>query len=247
MRWRPTGSIRAGATRRRRSGAAATRAPQRSTSAAADGTDALPQLRRVIHSACLTPPPAEEPERRPLPAGLGLDWHYRLPFDPPFLVPDCRTRRLMVAADDDAARDRPRRREEGAAVADHRRAQLDVDARHPRRSMARRPGRVHRPVDAAADAREVHDLHARTGGRGRRLGRGADIAGIVSVLLDSTSSRRSPPNALLRVFRRGKDLEHMIRDRSWRDMWAIVEDMRKKGARSSRSYSSPATCITATA
>ena len=33
--------------------------------------------------------------------GLSLDWHYRLPFDPPFLVPDCRTRKFMVAADDE--------------------------------------------------------------------------------------------------------------------------------------------------
>ena len=31
---------------------------------------------------------------------------------------------------------------------------------------------------------------------------------------------------LIRVFRRAKDLEHMIRDKSWRDLWALVEAMR---------------------
>ena len=35
---------------------------------------------------------------------------------------------------------------------------------------------------------------------------------------------------MLRVFRRGKDLEHMIRDKSWRDIWSLVEEMRQEGS-----------------
>jgi hypothetical protein len=36
--------------------------------------------------------------------------------------------------------------------------------------------------------------------------------------------------ALLRVFRKGKDLEHMIRDKSWRDLWRLVDDMHAAGS-----------------
>src|SRR5678815_2275084 len=68
------------------------------------GTDALPDLRKCILAACFPAPPAHDAKATAEPAfqaGLGLDWHYRLPFEPPFLVPDCRTRKRLVPADDD--------------------------------------------------------------------------------------------------------------------------------------------------
>ena len=63
------------------------------------GIDALPALRRLLHDACFPTPP-NDPECGQSRTGLSLDWHYRLPFDPPFLVPDCRSRRRMVPSDD---------------------------------------------------------------------------------------------------------------------------------------------------
>jgi hypothetical protein len=45
--------------------------------------------------------------------------------------------------------------------------------------------------------------------------------------LDSTKLGMAD-DALLRVFRRSKDLEHIIRDRTWRDLWQYVESLAKK-------------------
>jgi hypothetical protein len=59
--------------------------------------------------------------------------------------------------------------------------------------------------------------------------RGPDVAGILSALLDSTTLGVAT-DAVLRVFRRARDLEHMIRDKSWRDLWTLVDDMHKKGS-----------------
>ena len=47
----------------------------------------------------------------------------------------------------------------------------------------------------------------------------------------STTLLTSASNALLRIFRRAKDLEHAIRDRSWRDLWDLVASMQKAGSR----------------
>ena len=44
------------------------------------GTDALPELRRVIYQACFNPPPTKDVSA-PYQAGLSLDWHYKLPFE----------------------------------------------------------------------------------------------------------------------------------------------------------------------
>src|SRR4051812_29154651 len=54
----------------------------------------------------------------------------------------------------------------------------------------------------------------------------ATIAALAAALLDSTKLGLAT-DALLRVFRRNNDLEHMIRDRSWRDLWSIVAAMHK--------------------
>ena len=59
--------------------------------------------------------------------------------------------------------------------------------------------------------------------------RGTDVAGVIAAVFDSTIAAVAT-DAMLHVFRRGRDLEHMIRDRSWRSFWALVEDMRKKGS-----------------
>ena len=48
------------------------------------GIDALPALRRLLHDACFPMPPNDP--NAVIQTGLSLDWHYRLPFDPPFLV-----------------------------------------------------------------------------------------------------------------------------------------------------------------
>ena len=41
----------------------------------------------------------------------------------------------------------------------------------------------------------------------------------------------SASNALLRIFRRAMDIEHMIRDKSWRDLWDLVASMQQAGSR----------------
>ena len=209
-----------------------------------NGTDALPQLRRVIYSACWSQVPAKNAPS--FQAGLGLDWHYRLPFDPPFLVPDCRTRRLMVAADD------------ALRVIDHddaKKAPMSQTIDERQLAWMRsilvdqwRGGRVAflAPSTPLLMKKKFMTFMREPEVAAGAWARGADIAGIVSVLLDSKFWGVAT-NAMLRVFRRGRDLEHMIRDRSWRDLWSLVEDMRKKGVPSSRWCSSPATCITATA
>ena len=231
MRWPPTGSIRGGATRRRRSGPPTDPRVAALAEARKNGTDALPQLRRVhpqrlLHACC----------RRRIRAGqyqAGLEPRLALPAAVrpalprsglPHAPPHGRRpmTSLRVIDHDDASKAPQSQTIDDAAAR--------VDAQHPRRSVARRPGRVHRPVDAAAAAEEVHDLHARAGGRRRN---------VVPRRPTSPASSRScsirkfsgvATNAMLRVFRRAKDLEHMIRDRSWRDLWSLVEDMRKKGS-----------------
>lgn len=191
------------------------------------GTDALPQLRRVIYQACWSQVPAKNAPT--FQTGLSLDWHYRLPFDPPFLVPDCRSRRLMVAADDqlrvidhDDAKKTPKSQTiddrqlawmRGILVDQYRGGRVAFIAPSTPLLMKKKFMTFMREPEVAAGA----------------WARGSDVAGIFAVLFDS-KFWGTATGAMLRVFRRGKDLEHMIRDRSWRDLWALVEDMRKKGS-----------------
>jgi hypothetical protein len=56
-----------------------------------------------------------------------------------------------------------------------------------------------------------------------------DILGGVAAVLDSTKLGLAS-DAVLRAFRRTNDLEHMIRDRSWQDLWSMLDDMRKNGS-----------------
>ena len=192
------------------------------------GDDALPELRRLIHRACFTPPsPAADPKAR-YQAGTSLDWHYRLPFDPPFLVPDCRSRKLFVEGDDKLR------------VIDHELSNApksqtidDAQLEWMRKILVDEwrggpvafigpstPLLLQKKVMAFMRTPEV----VAAANRGKR--ELATLAALAAALLDSTKLGIAT-DALLRVFRRSNDLEHMIRDKSWRDLWSIVAAMRK--------------------
>ena len=55
------------------------------------------------------------------------------------------------------------------------------------------------------------------------------MAAFLAVLGDSKALGVAT-DAVLRTFRRAKDLEHMIRDKSWHNLWQIVQDMKAKGS-----------------
>ena len=161
--------------------------------------------------------------------GLRLDWHYRLPFDPPFLVPDCRSRRRMVPSDDKIRiidHDDASKRPMSQTIDD---AQIDW----MRKTLVDRwrggPGvfiALSTPLllqDKFMTFMQKPEVAARAwAGAG-------DIASGTAVLIDSTKAGFGS-NELLRVFRRAKDLEHMIRDKSWRDLWGLAAAMRQKGS-----------------
>jgi hypothetical protein len=203
------------------------------------GTDALPTLRRAIYQACFHPPPKND-VRAPYQAGLSLDWHYKLPFEPAFLVPDCRTRRLMVPSD------------ESIRVIDHdkrdaRPLSQTIDGPDPRNpgkhedqltwirkfvcDPADRPGTA--PVMFLAPSTPLllqkkaiqimmaPELAAKAG-----IGV-TDLLSIPAALFSSTALATGSDEQLL-LFRRGSDLEHMVRDRSWTDLWAMVQAMHDK-------------------
>jgi hypothetical protein len=197
-----------------------------------NGTDALPALRRCIHDACLMPvPPAapKDPKDLKNPAhayqtGLALDWHYRLPFDPPFLVPDCRTRRRMAPGDDDIRiidHDDPARAPQSQTIDD---AQLEW-MRRTLLSWRGGPVAFIAPSTPLLLQQKVMDIMTKPETASGAWG--SDDAGYaVATALDSTRLGFGS-NRLLRVFRRATDLEHMIRDRSWRDLWGLADAMRK--------------------
>jgi hypothetical protein len=192
------------------------------------GTDALPELRRVIHAACFTPVPSKDPKAS-YQTGLSLDWHYRLPFDPPFLVPDCRTRRLMVPADDKIRQidhEAPTAAPQSQTIDDRQLAwirRILVDEWRGGRAAFIAPSTPLLLKKKFMNFMQKPEIAAGAWARGN------DIAGIVAAVFDSTIAAVAT-DAMLHVFRRGRDLEHMIRDRSWRSFWGLVEDMRAKGS-----------------
>jgi hypothetical protein len=192
------------------------------------GTDALPELRRVIHAACFTPVPSKDPKAS-YQTGLSLDWHYRLPFDPPFLVPDCRTRRLMVPADDKIRQidhEAPTAAPQSQTIDDRQLAwmrRILVDEWRGGRTAFIAPSTPLLLKKKFMNFMQKPEIAAGAWARGN------DIAGIVAAVFDSTIAAVAT-DAMLHVFRRGRDLEHMIRDRSWRSFWGLVEDMRAKGS-----------------
>jgi len=197
-----------------------------------NGIDALPALRKCIHDACLMPVPPAPPSdpkdlrnpRHAYQTGLGLDWHYRLPFDPPFLVPDCRTRKRMVPADDDIRiidHDDPARAPQSQTIDD---AQLEW-MRNVLLTWRGGPVAFIAPSTPLLLQKKVMDIMMKPETASGAWG--TDDAGYaVATALDSTRLGFGS-NRLLRVFRRATDLEHMIRDRNWRDLWGIADAMRK--------------------
>jgi len=193
-----------------------------------DGIDALPQLRKRIHGACFMPPPPKDPNAA-YQTGLSLEWHYRLPFDPPFLVPDCRSRKFLVPADD------------RLRIIDH-----EVLAKAPK-SQTIDDGQLawmreilvekwrDGPVAFIAPStplllqKKVMAFMQMPEVAARAWAGGADLASLSAVVFDSPKLGIASDEQI-RVFRRAKDLEHMIRDRSWRDLWALVDAMRKAGS-----------------
>ena len=191
------------------------------------GIDALPGLRRLLHDACF-PTPSDDPNAV-IQTGLSLDWHYRLPFDPPFLVPDCRSRRRMVPSDDririidhnDASKRPMSQTIDDAQIDWMRKTLVDRWRGGPGVFIA-----LSTPLllqDKFMTFMQKPEVAARAwAGAG-------DIVSGIAVLIDSTKAGFGS-NELLRVFRRAKDLEHMIRDKSWRDLWELAAAMRQKGS-----------------
>jgi subtilisin family serine protease len=198
------------------------------------GRDALPDLRRCIHAACFMQEPSSALNAT-FQTGLGLDWHYKLPFDPPFLVPDCRTRKFLVETDEDLRiidHDDPTRRPLSQTIDA---AQLDW----MRRILVRRGGpsvafiALSTPFLMQKKVMEIMtkpETTAETWDTARRAALGLpELPSLVSATTGSTLLTATS-NALLRIFRRAQDLEHMIRDKSWRDLWDLVDSMRQGGS-----------------
>ena len=57
-----------------------------------------------------------------------------------------------------------------------------------------------------------------------------ELPALISAV-SGTTFLASATSALLRIFRRATDLEHMIRDKSWRDLWDLVASMQQAGSR----------------
>jgi hypothetical protein len=190
------------------------------------GRDALPALRRFIHDACFLHEPSSGPKAT-FQTGLGLDWHYKLPFDPPFLVPDCRSRRFMVETDEDLRlidHDDPKKRPMSQTIDA---AQLDW----MRKILVKRGGpgvAFIAPSTPLLMQKKVMEIMTKPETTAEAWDTGY-LPSLISALTGSTFLA-SASNALLRIFRRAKDLEHMVRDKSWRDLWDLVADMRQAGS-----------------
>ena len=198
------------------------------TDAQKAGIDALPELRKCIHKACFMPWPPIHPNA-PYQFGMALDWHYKLPFDPPFLVPDCRSRKFMVQA------------EESLRIIDHddpKKKPMSQTIDHEQLAWMRKilvehwqggPVAFIAPSTPLLMQKKVMAMMRIPEMAARAWAQGVDLTGLGAALFDSPKLGTGS-DELLRVFRRARDLEHMIRDKSWRDLWALVEAMRKKGS-----------------
>jgi hypothetical protein len=192
------------------------------------GTDALPKLRECIHRACFMPAPRKDANAA-YQAGLSLDWHYKLPFNPPFLVPDCRSRKRMVPADDNVRNinhDDPSKAPKSQTIDDNQLAWMRKILVEEWRGG---PVAFIAPSTPLLLQKKVMSFMRDPEVAAKGWAGSIDLASIGAALLDSTKLGIAK-DKLLRVFRRAKDLEHMIRDRSWRDLWGLAEEMRKKGS-----------------
>ncbi|HEX7317135.1 MAG TPA: S8 family serine peptidase, partial [Pyrinomonadaceae bacterium] len=193
------------------------------------GVDALPELRRRIFRACYSEVPTDAP-KTVFQTGLSLDWHYQLPFNPPFLVPDCRSRKKLVATDDDIR------------VIDHTSSSKapqsqtidDEQLKWMRKVLVEDRPRGPVAFIGASTPLLMQDklmqFMLKPEIAASAWAQGAAVGSFLAALLDATWLVGGS-NAMLRVFRRGRDLEHMIRDRSWRDLWRLVKEMHDTGSR----------------
>ncbi len=192
------------------------------TAAQRAGIDALPELRRCIHRACFSKAPAADAAQ--FQTGTSLAWHYRLPFDPPFLVPDCRSRRLMVAADDklrvidhEVAAKAPMSRTIDAEQLAWMRKILVDEWKGTVAFIA--------PSTPLLMQKKVMSLMMRPETAARGWAGALDPVAAIAAVADSRALGIAS-DQLLQLFRRRKDLEHAIRDRTWRDVWDLVHAMR---------------------
>jgi hypothetical protein len=195
--------------------------------AQAKGTDALPQLRRCINRACFPTPAANamrhDDPRASFQAGLSLDWHYKLPFDPPFLVPDCRSRKRLVQGD------------EAIRVIDHDgkskpMSQTIDDAQLTwiQESLGKWRGPT---VFIGASVpflllKKPMDFMTRPETIASAWARGKSVLSLLAGLFNSTTLGIAG-EAVLRVLRRATDLEHPVRDKSWRDLWGVLAGLQR--------------------
>jgi subtilisin family serine protease len=199
------------------------------------GRDALPDLRRCIHAACFMQEPSSAANAT-FQTGLGLDWHYQLLFDPPFLVPDCRTRKFLVGTDEDLRvidHDDPKQRPLSQTIDATQLAWIQRVLLKPGGPDVALLG-TSTPFLMQKKVMEIMtrpETAAQAWDQARRAALGLpELPSLISAALGSTLLE-SASNALLRMFRRAEDLEHMIRDKSWRDVWDLVASMRQAGSR----------------
>ena len=185
----------------------------------AAGTDALPALRKVVYDAVLGAPPRDA--STVVQTGLGLDWHYRLPFEPVFLVPDCRSRKRLVPGDE-ALRviDHVRKPPQSETIDVNQLGWLRDELDRSKDSVAFVATST--PLLLQSKLMEIMMKPESTA----QAWAGADVASGLAAFFGSTALGIASAD-LLRVFRRAKDLEHMIRDKSWRDMWGLVDRLRR--------------------
>jgi subtilisin family serine protease len=192
----------------------------------AAGTDALPDLRRCIHDAVMARPPADP--NTPVQTGLALDWHYRLPFDPPFLVADCRSRKRLDPADERMVAIDQRTRPPQSQTIDSRQIEwMRTELEATRCAVA-----FVAPSSPLLMQQQLMNIMTGPRAYARAWAGDRDPAALVAAFLDAPSVGGAS-DRLVRLFRRSKDLEHMIRDRSWRDIWRLVETLHR-GRRSIR-------------
>jgi subtilisin family serine protease len=199
------------------------------------GRDALPDLRRCIHAACFMQEPSSAANVT-FQTGLGLDWHYQLPFDPPFLVPDCRTRKFLVSTDEDLRvidHDDPKKRPLSQTIDS---TQLEW----MRRVLVKPAGPgvaflvLSTPFLMQKKVMEIMtrpETTAQAWDDARRAALGLPVLPSLISAASGSTLLTTASNSLLRIFRRAQDLEHMVRDKSWRDLWDLVASMRQAGSR----------------
>lgn len=170
------------------------------------GTDALPELRKLIHAACVA-----VPTTRP-PGTPDVTWHYRLPFDPPFLVPDCRSRKRMIPAEDDLMRIDHDKNPPQSQTLD----KGQIDWMRGALSASKDPVAFIAPSTPLLLPKAPMQIMTDPGAFAKAWAADSTFDTIRALIAPTPSPR------LTKIFRRAKDLEHMVRDKSWRDLWDLA-------------------------